>query len=114
PEFFAGQVSILTPPRGGVRRGAARPHKRRVAEPSNVSILTPPRGGVRQDGADQLDGSISGFNPHSAPRRSATTPEGRISSARSRFNPHSAPRRSATVGSRRGDVHPVVSILTPP
>src|SRR5690606_5646546 len=66
-----------------------------------VSILTPPRGGVRPPCRTLINGmSDSCFNPHSAPRRSATCQVPPHSSPyctlSPRFNPHSAPRRSAT------------------
>src|SRR5690606_30868103 len=59
-------VSILTPPRGGVRHplDVLLGGQRTV----NVSILTPPRGGVRPSTAAPIPASRSScFNPHSAP-----------------------------------------------
>src|SRR5690606_3789839 len=82
-------VSILTPPRGGVRQAELI---MRTTSGHDVSILTPPRGGVRLPNTDAFPASrFDCFNPHSAPRRSATRP-------RSAARRHGRP----------------VSILTPP
>jgi len=86
-------VSILTRPRGRVRRPIS---SGRPAEINGVSILTRPRGRVRRNVMAIPASSLRRFNPHPTPRPGATSTSAAGTGSRCRFNPHPTPRPGAT------------------